>query len=501
VLLAGVALAYVPLGVLRAQDPGPTLTINQLDSSNYPELRAVVTVLDARGLPAQGLVPSQFQAFDGGTQLPISSAVSARDQELQLNVVVVIDVSGSMEGEPLASARAAASEFVLGLGPNDRAALVAFADEVTPLVALTTDRTALTSAISALQAQGGTALYEAVQVGAFLAAGAASEGQRAAVILLSDGENATQASDVTGQNSLEVAAGSGIPVYPIGFGSLTDVPYLQQIASVTAGEFRTAIPGTIADVYNELSDLLRNQYVLTVQADRPADGAQASLQLVAFVGPAAATSVASFQRGSAAPALPPPPRGSEPSPATEGGDDGGGSSPFDALPYAFGGVVLLALAGGGAYGARRWYQHRRELAHQLEVVQPNPRLAAAQGLPQRRHAQYAPGAGITATLDRGMGRLIERGGDGRTIEILQGPIILGTSGRVCHVVLHDGGSIAPEHARVWLRGRRYVLHHVGGMSRKTFVNGQEADWVILDPGDEIAIGKWRFTFDDGSGEA
>jgi hypothetical protein len=74
--------------------------------------------------------------------------------------------------------------------------------------------------------------------------------------------------------------------------------------------------------------------------------------------------------------------------------------------------------------------------------------------------------------------------------------VLGTSPKRCQIVLTDHGAIAPEHVRIWLRGNRYVLHHVGGMSRKTLVNGHEADWVVLDPGDEIAIGGYRFLFED-----
>ena len=50
--------------------------------------------------------------------------------------------------------------------------------------------------------------------------------------------------------------------------------------------------------------------------------------------------------------------------------------------------------------------------------------------------------------------------------------------------------------QLWLRDGRYLLHHVGGMSRKTLVGGQPADWVVLESGDELQIGPWKFTFDE-----
>jgi pSer/pThr/pTyr-binding forkhead associated (FHA) protein len=63
-------------------------------------------------------------------------------------------------------------------------------------------------------------------------------------------------------------------------------------------------------------------------------------------------------------------------------------------------------------------------------------------------------------------------------------------------IVLDGDGIAPEHARIWLRQERYLLHHVGGLSRKTYVSGQEADWVVLEPGDEVTIGSHRLVFED-----
>jgi len=486
------AVRLMPPAVAQDPDAAPSLTINQLDASAYPQLRAIVTVLDGRGIPARGLAAAQFQAFDGNTQLTALGAVAAMDQDLQLNAVITIDVSGSMEGDPLTSAKAAATEFVQSLGPNDRAALISFSDEVTPVLPLTNDKTALAAAIAGLQASGGTALYEGVQVSAYLAGSVATQGQRAVVILLSDGENETRASDASAETSLQIAGGSGIPIYPIGFGSLTDVAYLESLAAVTSGQFRAATPGTIADVYAELSDLLRSQYIVTVRDDSPADGSEGTLQIVAFVGSSPAASIATFKRGTPAPPPVPIVQPAAPSPL----EDGGGSD--NRYATVFGGVVaLVTLIGAGAF-FRRWQQQRRAVAHQLEVVAPNARLAAAQGVPRRMGA-YAPASSVaTLTVETGTGRLLERGGEGRDVEIGAGPLILGTSPRRCQLLLHDGGSIAPEHARIWLRGGRYVLHHVGGMSRKTLVNGQEADWVALDPGDEIAIGQWRFVFEDAS---
>ncbi len=483
----------------RAQDGAATLTINQLDASLYPELRAVVTVVDGNGLPVAGLVPSQFQVYDEGTQLEILEAVAAQDEDMRLDVVVTIDVSGSMVGEPLASAKAAAIEFIESLGPNDRAALVSFSDEVTPVVGLTEDKGALSDAIANLEAVGGTALFEAVQVSTFLAASAAADGSRASVVLLSDGENDTQASDATSEVSQAIASGSGIPVYPIAFGDLSDPVYLQQIADMTRGAYREATTGTIGEVYGELSTLLRSQYVVTAMATMPADAGEGSAQVIAFVGTTPASAVGRFQRG----VLAASPDESEPEAVPEvPGESGSEDGASDVIMYGLLGVAALAVAGGGAVGFRRLRAHRREEARQKAVVEPNVRLATAQGVPRAtgsyKAAEHAKAAAVAE--EHGSGRLVERGGEGRVIPIGAGPVVIGSSPRVCNVLVYNGGSIAPEHARIWLRGRGYVLHHVGGMSRKTYVSGHEADWVGLEDGDEIVIGKWRFQFRDTEDE-
>ena len=88
---------------------------------------------------------------------------------------------------------------------------------------------------------------------------------------------------------------------------------------------------------------------------------------------------------------------------------------------------------------------------------------------------------------------MERDGD-RVFELGGGPAVIGSSPRLATIVL-NGGDVAPEHTRIWLRDGRYLLHHVGGMSRKTLVGGKEADWVVLEPGDELTIGPWRLVFD------
>jgi Ca-activated chloride channel family protein len=106
-----------------------------------------------------------------------------------ITLALVLDRSGSMAGAPLAEAKRCARMIVQSLGPRDRAAVVAFDDEVERLssVAGSDQRSGLVAAIDSIESGGATDLH-----GGWLE-GARVLGQHVAgtgvhrVILLSDG--------------------------------------------------------------------------------------------------------------------------------------------------------------------------------------------------------------------------------------------------------------------------------------------------------------------------
>jgi VWFA-related protein len=468
----------------RAQQPQPVLTVNQVDAAAYPDVRAVVTALDARGVPVQGLTVREFEAFDGEIAVPVTAVESAQDASLKLSVVLAIDVSGSMLGEPLDRAKVAATDFVNALGPNDDASIVAFNQAVTLAVPFTNNRQQLADGIASLQAGGGTALYEAVQDAAYAARVANSP--RAAVVLLTDGENADTTSTATADGSLAIARGAGVPVFTIGFGTAPDATYLQDLSATTQGTYNAANNANLATVYQDLAALLRNQYVLTLREFAPADGNTASLRLLATIDGVPTAAVASFARGQAA--APPPARGPAPTPAPTPASmpKDRGSAPLIVYSAIVGAVVAL----GAVAFAAGWWRRRRVRHHQMDVIAANPRQAAAQGLPGA-----VAGVGVSVPApETSRGRLVEVDVDApRTFHLGGGPAVIGSAPRRCTIVL-EGDDVAPEQARITVRDGRYLLHHTGGLRRKTLVGGREADWVILEPGDEIRVGSHRLQF-------
>ncbi|NNL86418.1 MAG: VWA domain-containing protein [Myxococcales bacterium] len=124
-------------------------------------------------------------------ELGIVAPASSGANSLPTDVVVVLDRSGSMNGEKLEHARAAIHSLVAGLRSEDRFALVSYAHHARidfPLQYATPERKAgWSSTATSIAAHGGTNLAAGLDQALALVDGALQQGRAARVLLLSDG--------------------------------------------------------------------------------------------------------------------------------------------------------------------------------------------------------------------------------------------------------------------------------------------------------------------------
>ena len=135
----------------------------------------------------------------------MTSVQAAVNADVGLAVVLVMDTSGSMAGEPLSLAEEAAVSFVNSLLPKDGAIVIPFADNVGAPSPLTADKQALATTLRGLQAGGSTALYDAVVAAAQSAKSAPLP--RKVVVLLTDGQESGNRSAADVDRSLSEAVG------------------------------------------------------------------------------------------------------------------------------------------------------------------------------------------------------------------------------------------------------------------------------------------------------
>jgi Ca-activated chloride channel family protein len=106
-----------------------------------------------------------------------------------LHLALVLDRSGSMSGEPLEEAKRCARHIVDSLAPGDRAAIVAFDDEIDRVAPLTppANKLTLSAALAAIESGGTTNLHGGWRAGADELADKLAGEDVHRVILLSDG--------------------------------------------------------------------------------------------------------------------------------------------------------------------------------------------------------------------------------------------------------------------------------------------------------------------------
>lgn len=180
----------------------------------------------------------------------------------QADVLLVIDVSGSMQGEKITQARQAAEAFINALEVDTRVGLMTFSDTVPvrpqiPIDRLEANKPQLIAAVRNLQAAGGTELYQAV-MRAVEAVGSEDASNRIrAVVFLSDGQDAG-ARGFTLQNATSAVLstrGDANPVIviPVAYGADADINALNAIARASATRVASGDASNILSVLDIIS--------------------------------------------------------------------------------------------------------------------------------------------------------------------------------------------------------------------------------------------------------
>jgi Ca-activated chloride channel family protein len=193
-----------------------------------------------------------------------------------VSVVLALDASGSMR-KSVQAVEDAARGFVSALRPKDALAVVTFADQVTFAHDLSTARDQSFAAIDAYKADGGTALYDALDNALFRLRKV--EGRRA-IVVVTDGRDENNPGTGPGsghslEDVLRQLKGSGVMVFAVGIGSKVDRPPLEDVARLSGGQaYFPSDVSTLSEEYQRIVENLRRRFVLSYASTNLArDGA------------------------------------------------------------------------------------------------------------------------------------------------------------------------------------------------------------------------------------
>jgi len=446
---------------------GSEASLNWIDAdTGFPEIDLHLLVLDGAGEPLKGLQQKDFEATEDGIPLKITRFVPAGEQ--QVTAMLVIDRSGSMEGDKIAGARQAANTFVdLMRVDKDVVGLIAFSNGADKLQALTDDKGALTGHINSVRTSGGTAFFDAVYQAVSDLVPASG---RRVVLALTDGKDNQSRRSL--KETAAFAKDNGISIYTVGLGRGRDLNRrgLQKMADETGGEYHeTPSPDELASLYQRIGEQVQNEYVLGYTSPTPRlDGTRRDVE-VTVKHPGATLSTAGDYSvgGILAPSINPT---------------------LFAVLLAL--LLLLLLAPGLAPRVKRFRRAPKEAAETqpepepvLPVIEePAPPLMAKPPLP-------TPKVAVARAW------LVNRA------ELVKDVMTVG-SAHSNDIVVADP-AVAAQHAQVRREGDRFVVYDLSGGNTLVSYGGDPAQFRVatrnaVKGGSLLRFGNATYTFSQPS---
>ncbi len=277
-LTAGIAAAATFLLSTGVAWAAPEGRIQQVESSPG----VIDFVFSAEGLvEGESINPESVDVTIAGLEAP-STATSISDAAAApaRTVMLTLDASGSMaDFGKLSIAKSAANAYLDTLPEDVKVGLVSFSDTAEVEVAPTLDRTAVATAVDALDAKGGTALNDAVivtteQLGA--------EGSRN-MVLLSDGNDAD--SEASGKEARAVVAESGVILDAVSLGEGSQEKPLAAFARAGNGSVVTATSlAALTAAFESAARSVENQLAVRASVPEGVEAGTVELSAAALVG-------------------------------------------------------------------------------------------------------------------------------------------------------------------------------------------------------------------------
>jgi len=245
-------------------------------------VHVTVTVTDSNGRLIPGLTKEDFEVFEDGQSVPVTQFT---DKRVPVSLGLLLDVSDSMLGQPIADARGALDRFVGDLlEPGDEAFVASFNHAPRIVATWTQPPSALRGTLDDVKPTGGTAIYDALVASAPLFG--RRQHTRAALIVISDG--ADTASDYTLMQARDLVRRTDPFIYAVAIDSgdkgrvstRVNPEALREITGPSGG-YTEVIRSTtdLGPATERIANELNHQYSIGYTPTKPPDGQWRSIRV------------------------------------------------------------------------------------------------------------------------------------------------------------------------------------------------------------------------------
>ncbi|MCM3879759.1 MAG: VWA domain-containing protein [Vicinamibacterales bacterium] len=243
------------LGVFLTMAASTTVVAQAPSFSSRVEAVRVDVLVTENGRLVSGLAPGDFEVLDNGVPQKVDLASL---EEIPLNVVLALDVSGSLNAQQIGHLQTAGSTLLDGLKQTDQAALLTFSHVVSQGSPLTSDFNRIRAALKETGTSGQTSLVDAAYAGMMIGE---SDVGRSLLIVFTDGVDTR--SWLTADAVLETAKRCDVVVYGVDVGTRR-ASFSRELSAATGGRL-VEIESTrdLNATFRGILDEFRQRYLIS----------------------------------------------------------------------------------------------------------------------------------------------------------------------------------------------------------------------------------------------
>lgn len=237
------------------------IKITQVNTDKFPLIKVYFSVVDEQNNQIPGLTAKYFKLGEKQQNVSydkdlIISDLKSLNNSAAINLNLVMDVSGSMDGSKIQQAKTAANNFLdtVNYSAGDKIELIDFNDLVDINEPFSGNKSVLKSAIDRLYTEGQTAFYDSLNTALIETS---KQSGHNCIIAFTDGED--NKSKYTKDDIITLSKQLSIPIYVIGIGSDVESDVLSDLATKSGGYYKSISDSNINDIQSIYKDIFSNQ--------------------------------------------------------------------------------------------------------------------------------------------------------------------------------------------------------------------------------------------------